>query len=94
MHSQKLVFESQRCTGCRACEIACTFHHRGEFGRHGGSLEVRRDADSGKIELVYFLEADTSRPACDLCNSENTARCVEFCSAQAITLTAAPTGSP
>lgn len=89
MTAQKLIFESQKCTGCRACEIACTFHHRGEFGRHRGSLEVKRDTASGEIELIYFPAASASRPACDLCVGEKTVRCVEFCSPQAITLASA-----
>ena len=91
MPQQKLIFDHQRCTGCRACEIACTFHHQGEFGRRGGSLEVRRDSDSGEIELVHILKPDTSRPVCDLCRGENAPLCVKFCSAGAITLNAANT---
>jgi Fe-S-cluster-containing dehydrogenase component len=44
------------CTGCCACEIACSFHQVGVFQPKRSSIHVERDDVAGRI----FLEIDRS----------------------------------
>jgi len=66
------VISSAECTGCRSCEVACSFHHSGAFGLSNSSITVRRDDQSGEIALS--LASD-----CDGCRGETIPLCIKFC---------------
>ena len=72
-----LNFVTSRCTGCRSCEIACSFHHNKKFSLTDSSIKIFRDNKSGKIE--YFFN-DT----CNLCEHEKIPLCVVACSSKAL----------
>ncbi len=63
-----------RCKGCRACEMACSFHHSGRtsFSPSVSSTKIVRDNDTGHISI----DLDET---CDLCWGEETALCVRYC---------------
>jgi Fe-S-cluster-containing dehydrogenase component len=52
------------CTGCRACEIACSFHQVGFFQPRHSSIHAEPEDVAGRI----FLEIDRT---CDPCTGEN-----------------------
>jgi carbon-monoxide dehydrogenase iron sulfur subunit len=61
------------CTGCRSCEIACSFHHTGEFIPSTSSINILLDRSTGEVEIQIL---DT----CDGClNESSPPLCIEFC---------------
>jgi len=63
-----------RCRGCRACELACSFHHSGHkaFNPKRSSTRVARDNDTGVITI-------SQDATCDLCAGEEQPLCVRYC---------------
>ena len=69
-----LQLNPAKCKGCRACEMACSFHHSGRtsFQPSTSSTQILRDNDTGHITI----ELDET---CDLCQGEETPLCVKYC---------------
>jgi Fe-S-cluster-containing dehydrogenase component len=65
------------CTTCRACEVACHFHHTRTFGAAASSVEIRYDADTAAVEILLY-------PTCDGCIDESSPFCARFCAPGAI----------
>jgi len=72
-----LFLDTSRCTGCRACEIACSYHHQKVFAPSISSIRVFRNNKEGEME--YFF-TDT----CDLCTDEEIPYCVSACTPRAL----------
>ena len=68
-----LYMDTSRCTGCRSCELACSYHHKKVFNPALSSIKIFRDSKDGHIEY-YFLAS------CDLCRLEKIPACVAACS--------------
>lgn len=64
--------DPKACYGCRACELICSFHCHGEFRPGGGTIRVRKDNRTGKIN--WF-----KGPGCDFCKGEGQPLCVKYC---------------
>lgn len=75
---------NQECTGCRACEIACAFHHRRVFSRKMASLEVLRSEKDWKMSITRYLRDEKGHLACDYCEGEKEPLCVKYCARGAI----------
>jgi len=58
----KLVFDPERCTGCRACEAACSFKHYGEAGYAKAFIRHSFDPATGSFQAVYCLHCE--EPLC------------------------------
>ena len=63
---------SELCTGCRSCEVACSFHHTRSFSPAHSSIKVSRDYNTGEIWLTFY-------PTCDYCANEKEPLCIKFC---------------
>jgi len=74
-----LFIETSRCTGCRSCELACSYHHAKIFNPAISSIKIYRDSKDVHIEYNFL---DT----CDLCENERMPACVAACSAKALSL--------
>jgi len=61
-----------RCTGCRSCEIACSFHHTRSFDPAKSSIQVRLDKNTGVVSIDF----DST---CDACSNEKEPLCSLFC---------------
>ncbi len=48
------------CTGCRICELVCSFHHKEVFSPELSSIKISKNNRSAEIEL----SVDST---CDLC---------------------------
>jgi Fe-S-cluster-containing dehydrogenase component len=72
-----LVIDTALCTACRACELACHYHHQGTFGTAAASLRVDFDGEGGAIRIGF----DAS---CDACVQELEPRCAHACTPGAI----------
>ena len=69
------------CTACRACELACDYHHSGTFGTREASLRVELDADRGDVRIAFAS-------SCDGCAGESVPLCVRLCAPGALQLRA------
>jgi Fe-S-cluster-containing hydrogenase component 2 len=74
----------ERCTGCRVCELVCSFHFTGAFGRKAGAIEVRRDEPTAEFVPIIHKKAAKLWKACDLCSGEKTYLCAKYCVVKAI----------
>jgi len=61
-----------KCTGCRSCELACSFHKVKSFDPAQSSIQVCRDNSSGLMSVVLDDH-------CDLCADEEKPLCICFC---------------
>ena len=68
------VIRTEKCVGCRSCEIACSYHHSKTFSRRIASIEVRRWESEGKFGIVLYQQAEDERMACDGCKF-----CLKYC---------------
>jgi Fe-S-cluster-containing hydrogenase component 2 len=69
---RKLVFNAEFCTGCRACELACSFHCEGVF-----------QPSKSRIRVVKIDEDGIDVPVgCEHCEN---AVCMLICPVKAIT---------
>jgi len=68
------VIDTVTCVGCRACEVACSFHHKKIFQPSISSIEVKRWEKEGRFGIVVHTKDENGRIACDGCGF-----CIEFC---------------
>ena len=73
------VTDTQKCVGCRSCELACSFHHRKLFRPGIASIHVQRNEYRGNfdVRLVHYQQAEDGHLPCD-CSRENEF-CVRYC---------------
>ena len=64
--------DSGRCTGCRSCELACSYHSTGTFQPSAASILVERDDLEGEIALTLLS-------SCDRCVGERDPWCIAYC---------------
>lgn len=62
----RLLVDAERCSGCRACELACSFAHERAFCESRSRIRVEKDEAHG-----------TDRPV--VCRQCGVARCLEAC---------------
>ena len=86
-----LKVSNEKCTGCRACEVACSYHHdEGIFNPRAASLQVCRNEKEGKFSIILYgdmpEEKREGRFPCDLCKDEPQPLCVRYCRPKAIAI--------
>ena len=74
-----MKFDMPSCGGCRTCEIACSFHHTGEFIPAVSSLKVVEKEDGPGYFVVLLEESGEAGHACDGCAGLDVPLCVEYC---------------
>lgn len=84
------VVDVNRCTACRTCEIACSFHHRKCFDPEIASLSIRSARELPKV-TVRVCDASSpfergKRLPCDGCLDETVPLCQKYCPVHAIEL--------
>lgn len=70
---------SDKCTACRSCEIACSFHFKKTFQPNSSKIKIFFDAPTGKIKISI-------EKGCDKCKEEEEPLCAKYCAAGAIIL--------
>ncbi|MEM2840750.1 MAG: hypothetical protein QXN62_04215 [Candidatus Bathyarchaeia archaeon] len=74
----KLLFKDERCTGCRSCEIACSYHLSRKFQPSKSKIRVVWDSCRGEMKIFMGT-------GCDLCRNEKEGPlCVKYCAPRAI----------
>lgn len=79
MLAETILFYSQNCTGCRACEVACGFHWTHQMDPSQSSIMIQRDDRLGRIEAEI-------RENCDRCPDKEIPLCIQVCSPRALSL--------
>ena len=73
----EIVRNSDLCSGCRTCQLVCSFHHTGSFWPDRSSIKVSRNPQNGVLQ--WCIDS-----TCDGCKDEEEALCVKYCAYQAI----------
>ena len=76
------VFDMPLCGGCRTCEMACSFHHKGEFEPAISSIRILNE--EGKVPYRVWLiregeECKIEGIPCDGCKNLEEPLCLQFC---------------
>ncbi len=74
-----IIFETKNCTGCRACEIACSFHHRKVFSQSLSSIQIHELPRRKGFNLSFFLKPGENHVPCDCCVGLDIPFCVKYC---------------
>lgn len=79
------VTEINQCSGCRMCEMICSFVHTGQFQPHKSFIKIYKIEDKG-------LDIPVIGKDCDLCEGEGYPQCVRYCPAVALRVVDTPPG--
>jgi len=74
---RRLFMNIAQCTGCRSCEVMCSFHHCGGFNPNLSSIIVTRNDIEGTVNYKFLT-------SCDLCEGLPIPACVAACSPHAL----------
>lgn len=70
----KLVFDPERCTGCRSCEAACSLRHYGEASYAKSFIRHVFDPALGTFQAIFCLHCE--EPLCAaVCPSKAIEKC-------------------
>jgi Fe-S-cluster-containing hydrogenase component 2 len=63
----KVSFETEICVGCRTCEIACSYHHKGVFMPSVSSIEIINRPEDPGFAVSFYTQAENGiLPATDV----------------------------
>jgi len=68
----EIVHNLDKCYSCKACQLACSYHHTGSFWPEKSSIKVSRNPQDGE----KFWQIDST---CDACINEKEPLCAKFC---------------
>ena len=71
-----LIFDSDKCTGCRVCELVCSMTHWGEFNPKKSYIKILKNKEMDLNIAALGVK-------CDFCE-----KCVQRCLPNAITFMA------
>jgi Fe-S-cluster-containing hydrogenase component 2 len=74
-----MLFDMPSCGGCRTCEIACSFKHKGEFVPTVSSIKILDKEDELGFVVSLLEESDGQSIACDCCKELDEPLCLQYC---------------
>jgi len=74
-----VIYDTEKCGGCRTCELACSFHLKGVFGPSISSIKILDTEDELGFRISLAEQDDGKRIACDECNGLDEPFCVKYC---------------
>lgn len=77
--NDKLVSGTERCCGCRTCELACSYHHRKVFQPSISSIEIKSIPKPFGFTATLYKESAEGHMGCDFCKGLDIPVCVQFC---------------
>ena len=76
-----IVQKPEACTGCRICELVCSFQHTHKFSRSDSAIKVNKSIlgseEGTKISINYG--GDLKGTECNSCRGHQVPLCVSFC---------------
>lgn len=67
------------CGGCRTCEMACSFHHKGEFIPYLSSIKILDKGNEAGFRVLLVEKGDERGFACDGCRELDVPLCMQYC---------------
>ncbi|RLB01879.1 MAG: hypothetical protein DRG83_09415, partial [Deltaproteobacteria bacterium] len=58
-----LKISENKCTACKACELACSFHHRRVFKPQIASIAILQSKNKEKIKIAIFYKNENAHLA-------------------------------
>jgi Fe-S-cluster-containing dehydrogenase component len=77
--ADKVTFDTEKCTGCRSCELACSFHHTSAFQPRVSSIEITNNRGKTGFLATFFTAGVEGHKACDRCQGLPGPLCVQVC---------------
>ncbi|WP_455278843.1 hypothetical protein [[Eubacterium] cellulosolvens] len=68
----RIVIKPDKCTVCRSCELACSYHFKKEFNPNKSEIKILFDPKTAVLRI-------TQENGCDLCKDEKSPLCVRYC---------------
>jgi carbon-monoxide dehydrogenase iron sulfur subunit len=75
--TSRIIIKPEKCTVCRSCELACSYHFKKEFNPKISKIKIIFDPKSADLKI-------TKEDGCDLCKDEKSPVCVRYCVAGAL----------
>jgi len=69
-----IVFNADRCTGCRICELACSMENNGEYNPRKSFIRIMANEETGVYIPILDIE-------CGMCG-----KCVQACPQNALSV--------
>jgi len=67
------------CGGCRTCEMACSFHHTGEYNPSVSSIKILEKESGAGYFILIAERSDQEGFACDRCQGLARPLCIQVC---------------
>ncbi|HLE66676.1 MAG TPA: hypothetical protein VI730_05965 [Burkholderiales bacterium] len=77
--AETILADVRVCTGCLACELACGFRWSKKMDPAHSTIRVRRDDESGLIDIKILQ-------GCDTCRGIETPMCVAVCNPRVLSI--------
>ena len=74
-----MIFEMPTCGGCRTCEIACSFRHKGQFIPSVSSIKIIEKTGEPGYVVSIAESHDGETLACDCFALQKPPLCLEYC---------------
>lgn len=75
-----MIFDTEKCCGCRSCEMACSYHHKRLFQPAISSIQILDTEDELGFRIFIAEEDTANHIACDGCKGLDEPLCVKYCS--------------
>ncbi len=72
-----MIRDMSQCGACRTCEMACSFHHTGEFSPARSAIRIVEKKDGAGYQVL--LVEDGSVAPCDGCAGRTAYLCMDYC---------------
>ena len=74
-----MIFSMALCSGCRTCEMACSFGHTGEFVQSRSSIKILEKNNGPGFEVMLVEDTNGRNFGCNGCKGRETPLCVQYC---------------
>lgn len=74
-----MILDMPSCSGCRTCEMACSFKHKGEFIPSISSIKILNKEDESGFRILFVEESDGQAIPCDGCKEFEVPLCIQYC---------------
>lgn len=74
-----MKFKMPSCGGCRTCEMACAFKHKGEFIPSISSIKILEKENEPGFDVYLAEETDDSAMACNCLTNSEAPLCLQYC---------------
>ncbi len=75
--NKSIILDTDTCTGCRACELACSYHHQKIFSPSIASIHIRRYYMEEKVAIILYPQGEVNHLPCNCTSGKEF--CVQYC---------------